>query len=426
MSSCSICCECFPSHPLSHLHRNKTVLQPCCQGVICQTCLHSHILSIFSEGITGETKRALTCPLGCATELTDGQVRLCIHNFNLTLARAVFGPLLYNLWIPVMMALFTGGLYDNYRYNKWMNLTKTVQERRELLVYEKWSLSVALAKRIRVKASSSKHIETETNANSHYVHVIRCPRPNCECIWLSSHPYRTRKLKNERKYSSSNGATSMLKSASTWLFYAPPKLASESVIAEAHGYTIDHWLDAIDVNLFERTADKSNSSSFRLRNSLFNHGNQQTRKSEGAAILRQLHRDGGVQDGRRVTCPNCSMTFCALCTRAWSTVSKASPWSSVSQKRISHTNKSCAAYCRKAVSVTEDDFATTADALDARMCPGCSMRTSRISGCNHMTCACGVEWCFVCECRWNPSHYSCYDVSSSESSLHRFDRCIVS
>jgi hypothetical protein len=44
-----------------------------------------------------------------------------------------------------------------------------------------------------------------------------------------------------------------------------------------------------------------------------------------------------------------------------------------------------------------------------RACPGCQLRTTRISGCNHMTCPCGYEWCFVCRGSWNSFHYSCVD-----------------
>lgn len=32
----------------------------------------------------------------------------------------------------------------------------------------------------------------------------------------------------------------------------------------------------------------------------------------------------------------------------------------------------------------------------ARSCPRCSAMTQKVSGCNHMTCRCGADWCWVC------------------------------
>mmetsp|Transcript_62181 Transcript_62181/g.173489 ORF Transcript_62181/g.173489 Transcript_62181/m.173489 type:complete len:444 (-) Transcript_62181:139-1470(-) len=37
-----------------------------------------------------------------------------------------------------------------------------------------------------------------------------------------------------------------------------------------------------------------------------------------------------------------------------------------------------------------------AAAISALNCPGCGQLTEKTSGCNHMTCTCGVEWCWVC------------------------------
>lgn len=31
-----------------------------------------------------------------------------------------------------------------------------------------------------------------------------------------------------------------------------------------------------------------------------------------------------------------------------------------------------------------------------RECPGCSVATEKTGGCNHITCRCGADWCFVC------------------------------
>ncbi|TMW58070.1 hypothetical protein Poli38472_013544 [Pythium oligandrum] len=47
-----------------------------------------------------------------------------------------------------------------------------------------------------------------------------------------------------------------------------------------------------------------------------------------------------------------------------------------------------------------------------RACPQCQMRIWKSEGCNHMTCThCRHEYCWVCETKWDPSHYSCYEVT---------------
>ncbi|ETI46759.1 hypothetical protein, variant 2 [Phytophthora nicotianae CJ01A1] len=46
-----------------------------------------------------------------------------------------------------------------------------------------------------------------------------------------------------------------------------------------------------------------------------------------------------------------------------------------------------------------------------RACPHCQMRIWKNEGCNHMTCShCRYEYCWVCESRWDASHYACYDL----------------
>jgi hypothetical protein len=103
-------------------------------------------------------------------------------------------------------------------------------------------------------------------------------------------------------------------------------------------------------------------------------------------------------DGRRMVCAKCLTCFCGLCRRPWEVRSR------------SHSKKACATYRQKIPFRSEDtDFEFVAQLANARTCPGCSLRTQRIDGCNHMTCPCGCEWCYICERRWNVDHYSCRD-----------------
>ena len=109
-------------------------------------------------------------------------------------------------------------------------------------------------------------------------------------------------------------------------------------------------------------------------------------------------------DGRRMCCAKCHSVFCGLCRRPWT------------HARHRHRGISCQLYRRRLPAGSSDDgFDFVGQQFNARSCPGCSLRTSRIAGCNHMTCPCGFEWCYVCERSWNPLHYGCRDSRSRNS-----------
>jgi hypothetical protein len=103
-----------------------------------------------------------------------------------------------------------------------------------------------------------------------------------------------------------------------------------------------------------------------------------------------------LTDGRRMVCAQCLCAFCGLCRRPWETGG-----------RKSHRGITCAKYTR--IMPYDQDYAFVASLTDTRCCPGCSLRTQRTEGCNHMTCPCGFEWCYVCEQRWHRIHYQCTD-----------------
>jgi hypothetical protein len=44
---------------------------------------------------------------------------------------------------------------------------------------------------------------------------------------------------------------------------------------------------------------------------------------------------------------------------------------------------------------------------DFKTCPACKKDIQKNGGCNHMTCRCGHEFCWLCMANWHPSHYSC-------------------
>lgn len=120
------------------------------------------------------------------------------------------------------------------------------------------------------------------------------------------------------------------------------------------------------------------------------------------------------RDGRRMVCAKCHCAFCGLCRR---------PWETFSRKRRTHAGVSCKSHIK---TCGDTDYAFVAQIANTMSCPGCSLRTSRIDGCNHMTCPCGTEWCYVCECRWNVTHYSCVERRSQSSSSAVAMGCTVS
>jgi E3 ubiquitin-protein ligase RNF14 len=39
-------------------------------------------------------------------------------------------------------------------------------------------------------------------------------------------------------------------------------------------------------------------------------------------------------------------------------------------------------------------------------CPNCSTSVEKNGGCNHITCRhCNFEWCWLCNCKYQPGHY---------------------
>ncbi len=67
-------------------------------------------------------------------------------------------------------------------------------------------------------------------------------------------------------------------------------------------------------------------------------------------------------------CPHCSEEICLKC------------------KESSHSGKPC----------EYDEFCALAKDLAYRACVSCNYWIEKSEGCNHMTCICGAEFCYVC------------------------------
>jgi hypothetical protein len=47
--------------------------------------------------------------------------------------------------------------------------------------------------------------------------------------------------------------------------------------------------------------------------------------------------------------------------------------------------------------------------LHYRQCKRCKMVVEKNQGCNHITCRCGYQFCYVCGAEWAPAHYGNHD-----------------
>lgn len=56
--------------------------------------------------------------------------------------------------------------------------------------------------------------------------------------------------------------------------------------------------------------------------------------------------------------------------------------------------------------MTVDEFIDGLGKKDYKKCPKCNYKIFKDGGCNHMTCKCGYEWCWLCSQKYTPAHYS--------------------
>lgn len=427
---CCICCETISFAWCTSKRR------PCCEnkkesgddeyneGIVCKSCLYKHVTSILSEnGGAGGGRSRISCPMGCGSDLTDVEIRKAIRNHHFSWWKHVFLSTVLDIYSVLLLqfsfhficfALLlqstpwyrrTQANLNLYIYNLRQRHIVTASQRDVIRQYEQWSVRTALATR----PSAAKEIED----------VIHCPAPDCPNLWLLSHRFRQHKLANEPSSSSgqpSSPKRSLTERYKSWrqsvvvatanLFYQPPKPEDELAFYEGSNPSeLLFWVDAVDLK-----------------------GNFVAHKPSN--------------DGRKLTCSLCSAEFCGLCRRPWiamkiterkqptSMVSSVLQSATTTTKRISHEGKPCETFVLKTQTANKEDESYTfaAQAMQARCCPGCSMRTQRIAGCNHMICPCGTEWCYVCECKWNTFHYSCRLATETDSnSSAAINRgCIVS
>ncbi|KAL7562881.1 hypothetical protein ACA910_000257 [Epithemia clementina (nom. ined.)] len=406
--------------------------RPCCNQPCCHACLYRHMTTIWDDALTGG-QRPLTCPAGCGLALTDVEIRACLHRHHAHPVWNWVGWLIYvivwgmrNVFCgPTTKSTEPGSMQSCPRYRVWWYLLHTRNEQRDLFRYERWSISMGFRDlttttttttttinnnnnnpTIRISANNSasqsrtsisrRPVDQEaaegeqTTATTAEVEssppvpvmIQHCPAPNCDYSWIVADPvHRRHKQANEQRR--------------VLLWFQPP--GPEPIDDnEAHQWVEAEYLHFGTAHSPPPPVD-------------WDHPNQIAAAAAASRTSSSSSQRNKI-DGRRMVCAKCHYVFCGLCRQPWMFL------------RHYHYGKSCRNYHRALPPQVlgggaGDLAAVAAHTLGARMCPGCHTLTSRIDGCNHITCPCGKEWCYVCGASWTSWHYACRSRNADERRL---------
>ena len=86
---------------------------------------------------------------------------------------------------------------------------------------------------------------------------------------------------------------------------------------------------------------------------------------------------------KKFDCPECKKSYCIDCKSKWH------EGMTCQENRISNTK------------LKEDAmFLEHAKTLKMKQCPDCKFWVERNEGCNHMTCRCKNQFCYICGMKW--------------------------
>ncbi|CAG8958062.1 hypothetical protein HYFRA_00000406 [Hymenoscyphus fraxineus] len=127
----------------------------------------------------------------------------------------------------------------------------------------------------------------------------------------------------------------------------------------------------------------------------------------------QVHTD---TENPRMVCKECTFAICALHKIPW------------------HENQTCAEFERSSTAIQRlEEAEATAKLLasdESKICPSCGEGITKIDGCDHLSCRCGQDWCFLCLADWgnimrigNSAHaLSCPYNPNHQGSLRSLNR----
>ena len=82
-----------------------------------------------------------------------------------------------------------------------------------------------------------------------------------------------------------------------------------------------------------------------------------------------------------INCPRCHINTCPKC------------------KELAHPGEGCG------VKAADEALQALARGKKWQTCPGCHAVVEHNQGCNHMSCRCGTQFCYLCAARWK--HCAC-------------------
>ncbi|GKC71355.1 zinc finger, C6HC-type containing protein [Tanacetum coccineum] len=98
-------------------------------------------------------------------------------------------------------------------------------------------------------------------------------------------------------------------------------------------------------------------------------------------------------DGEAVTsseCPHCNRLFCAQCKVSW---------------HAGMDCEECQILIKKGEIARSDTMLMDlAKNKNWKRCPNCNIYVERITGCEHIACRCGYQFCYECGNEWNGGH----------------------
>ncbi|KAJ7597283.1 RWD-domain-containing protein, partial [Mycena floridula] len=144
--------------------------------------------------------------------------------------------------------------------------------------------------------------------------------------------------------------------------------------------------------------------------------------------------DGDNGWDRLRTCAYCGYSFCAFCSRTWHgpvmncPISMSETWvreyltADDNGKRLMEIRFGRKNMLRLVANYEEARLNTELLKSSTQPCPGCNIRVEKSLGCNHMTCRCGMHFCFRCGSRINSKDpYVHFSTPGSECNGQLFE-----
>lgn len=356
---CQIC------YVQEHESSTKITQNTCCHTQICQECTYKHVESIIKDRTSF---RPLCCPFGCKNEPTDTAVHTIIkqhHTSQFWMIADDIIKVMKNMTAFEWRLVLCSGLILSYGHI--------------------WSIVRVTLFILTFPCTNGRLVPCVVFAAVFLPRLVQ-RRGYCN-IWDVIRPSRAAVRTELELYEQWSIETAVRR----------------TIYADRANAAADNNIDGDDIDGTASNSAREHNDVIRCPAPnctalwLIPHSYRRCKLKSEQSPLRLLLGPG---EGRKLDCDKCHASFCGLCQRPWDLL----------HNYKSHSSRSCASYaklCRE--SGIDGEYAAAAFSVGARGCPGCTMRVQRSDGCNHMTCVCGTEWCYVCGAMWSRWHYGCRD-----------------